>query len=191
MSIDYDRERFFLEEFLKSIKYLKRNLGTKMELTGWLTDLIANELGMQSHALFFSGYYANVGMIALDHLISHGGFIGESEKNLIKQHVNYSAEFVENRGLIECIDIIKKHHEKPNGGGYFGEVNRNKEALIVNIADEFIGSSTPNGLRPPLPRKVAIFGVLETFRQARTFAIDEIKAIESVLEREHRRIAEI
>lgn len=162
-------ERNFMKDFIGSIKVLKPTIGNKLELTGALVEILAKELSIENDALFFAGYYANIGLLMLEDVINKPHFIdNDKERDLIKQHVNYSADFLEKRGFVESAKIIKLHHEKPNGRGYFSKMNKNKDAAIVNIADEFVGLASSNLFRPHYVKSVSIEKTMEHYLTART-----------------------
>lgn len=88
----------------------------------------------------------------LEKITSRADFISnEHEQNSIKDHVYYSAHFLEKRGLHSSAKIVELHHEKPNARGYFNVMNKNQDAAIVNIADELLvwleATIDPTGLK--------------------------------------------
>lgn len=166
-NLEYEKK--FMKDFIGSIKVLKPILGKKLELTGALVEILAKELSCESDQLFFAGYYANIGLLMLEDVINKPHFIdNDKERELIKQHVHYSADFLEKRGFVESAKIIKLHHEKPNGRGYFSKMNKEKDAAIVNIADEFVGLASSNLFRPHYVKTVAIEKTMEHYLTART-----------------------
>ena len=60
--VDIEYEKRFLKDFIQSLKILKGEHGRKMELVGLLVERIAEALECKSDALYFAGYYANVGL---------------------------------------------------------------------------------------------------------------------------------
>jgi response regulator RpfG family c-di-GMP phosphodiesterase len=181
-NIDLQYERKFLHDFIASIKYLKHKDGLKMEHTGKLTMLLAKELGCESDELYFAGYYANVGLLMLENITSKQVFFGnEKEIELLRQHVHYSAEFLQRRGFQRSAEIVKNHHEKPNGMGYYAVANKDKDVAILNIADEFVGLSSTNHLRPPIVKDIAIKIALEEYERSSIFTYTEIDVIKELL----------
>lgn len=179
-NIDYEKK--FLSDFLVSVKYLKKRLGFKMERTGQLVDSLAKELEHESEALFFAGYYANIGLLMLENVINKPYYIdNEKELDLIKQHVFYSADFLEKRGFKQSAEIIKNHHEKPNGTGYFNIINKDKNIAIVNIADEFVGLASSNNIRPPYVKEVAIQMAMEAYSRTSIFTQTDTEKIRKIL----------
>lgn len=182
-NVDIEYEKKFMIDFINSIKILKSSIGKKLELTGSLVEILAKELDCESDRLLFAGYYANVGLLMLESVINQPHFIdNKQEKELIRQHVYYSADFLEKRGLFESAEIVMLHHEKPNGRGYFTTQNRSKDAAIVNMADEFVGLASPNLFRPQYVKSVAISKTMEHYEDARLlFEKSEFEKIKSTL----------
>jgi len=180
--VDIQYERKFLHDFIASMKYLKHKDGIKMEHTGKLCTLLAKELGCENDALYFAGYYANVGLLMLENITSKQAFLSnEKEFDLLRQHVYYSAEFLQRRGMLRSAEIVRNHHEKPNGMGYFAIANKDKDTAILNIADEFVGLASPNHLRPPIIKDIAINYTMEEYKRSSIFTYTEVDVIKEAL----------
>lgn len=181
--VDFEYERRFLNDFIRSMKILKEDFGIKLELVGLLTNRLSEALNCNSDALYFAGYYANIGLMMIDKIISRPEFISsDQERKIIKEHVHYSSHFLESRGLITSAFIVENHHEKPNGKGYFSQPNKDKNAAIVNIADEFVGISSNKSYKPYTIKKIAIRETLKEYDHSTIFTRDEIEMIKSVLD---------
>jgi response regulator RpfG family c-di-GMP phosphodiesterase len=175
-------EKRFLKDFIGALKILKAEHGRKMELTGLLVERISHTLHCSSDALFFAGYYANIGLLMLEKITSRADFISsEHEQNSIKEHVYYSAHFLEKRGLHSSAKIVELHHEKPNARGYFNVMNKNQDAAIVNIADEFVGLASESNYRPYRVKKIAVQIALKHYEASTLFTREEKRLIEEVL----------
>lgn len=180
--VDVEYERRFLKDFIQSLKILKGEHGRKMELVGVLVERIAEALDCKSDALYFAGYYANIGLLMMEKIISRADFIhSDLERNIIKDHVYYSANFLETRGLHNSAKIVELHHEKPNAKGYFNIMNKSKDSAIVNIADEFVGLSSENNYRPYRVKKIAIENTLRQYESTNIFTKEERAIIEQVI----------
>ncbi len=191
-NIDIEYEKKFLKDLIASLKYLKKNDGVKMEQVGRLSTAISQELKCESDELFFAGYYANIGLLMLESITSKQAYLtNKREMELLHHHVYYSAEFVQKRGFIRSAEIIKNHHEKPNGMGYFAIPNKDKDAAIINIADEFVGLSSHNQLRPPIVREMAIKYALEEYQRSSIFTYDEVDIIQKTLTSYYDKISSI
>ena len=180
-NFNLEYEKKFLFDFLQSIIFLKGDLGRKLMLTGELTEKIATALNCLDDDLFFAGYYADIGMLMLENIVKKPEIISSCEKDIIKEHVYYSSDFLSKRGLKESAHIVELHHEKPNGQGYFSIQNKSKQAVIVNIADEFVGLSTSASYRPRKTKARAIDIVMKGFENHRIFSSEERDAIKHVL----------
>jgi len=175
-------EKKFMYDFINTIKLLKPNLGEKLLSTGSLVEKLGSALNCLDDDLLFAGYYANIGLLVIENLISSQGYISnEKERSFIKEHVYYSSDFLEKRGLLISAEIVKNHHEKPNGTGYFFARNADKRVAIVNIADEFVGLSSSSHYKPHKIKSVAIKTVLEQYITSRLFSRDELLVIENTL----------
>lgn len=180
--VDIEYEKRFLKDFIQSLKILKGEHGRKMELVGALVERIAEALECKSDALYFAGYYANVGLLMIEKIISRADFISnEHERNIIKDHVHYSANFLEIRGLHSSAQIVELHHEKPNAKGYFSKMNKDRNSAIVNIADEFVGLSSETSYRPHRVKKIAVAKTMAQYEATSIFSKEERVKIEGVL----------
>lgn len=189
-NINIEYEQKFLKDFVASIKYLKHNHGIKMEHVGELVNAIAKKLDCVNNELYFAGYYANIGLLMLENITNKQEFlINDKEFDILRQHVYYSANFLEQRGFIRSAEIVRNHHEKPNGMGYFAVPNKDKDAAIVNIADEFVGLSSPNRLRPSIVKEVAIKYTMEDYERSSVFTYKEVDLIKETLSSYYKKIA--
>lgn len=180
--VDIEYEKRFLKDFIQSLKILKGEHGRKMELVGLLVERIAEALECKSDALYFAGYYANVGLLMIEKIISRADFISsEHERHIIQDHVYYSANFLETRGLHSSAKIVELHHEKPNAKGYFSIMNKDRNSAIVNIADEFVGLSSETSYRPYRVKKIAVLKTMKQYEATNIFSKEERVKIEGVL----------
>lgn len=179
--MNYESENIFLDNFISSLVYLKKDIGTKIYLTGTLNSNILKIFEIQNEEAYFAGFYANVGLLMLEHIVSIDKHLSDKEKEIIKQHVHYSAEFAKRRNLDNAAKIIALHHEKPNGKGYFRRANRDLLSSILNIADEFVGYSSHSKLRPALTKNIAIEYTLKDYQNTGIIAKENITQIEREL----------
>lgn len=179
--MNYELEKIFKDNFINSLIYLKKDIGIKVHLTGILNSNLLKALNIENIEAYFAGFYANIGLLMLEHIVNIDKHLNEKEKEIIKQHVYYSAEFAKRRNLDEAAKIIILHHEKPNGKGYFRKANRDLLSSLLNIADEFVGYSSHSKLRPALTKDIATEYSLKDYQNTGILTKDEIEKIRFIL----------
>ncbi len=149
----YFFEYKFLENTLNNLQALKPLLHSKMYHTGILFQIVAKELFKKTadekfslnDAYVLAGYYCNIGFLAIESSLYRENYTTDNDKEIIKRHVNIGYDLLVNKGLDDVAEIVRLHHEKPNGTGYLKEQNYNDCLLaILNIVDEFIDSILPS-----------------------------------------------
>ena len=177
-------QKQYLLSFLEALKYLRPEFGLKTEKIGDLTLKIAKNLNYLTDELYFSAYYANIGLLKIEQYLDNPGV---NKKELLIQHVYYSINFcrqildLPNEIENKVVDIIKNHHELPTGGGYFSTPVRNKNAATIQIAETFIGMTEATKFRPPLALDYSVEQVIEPYAKAHVFEREEIELIRSAL----------
>jgi putative nucleotidyltransferase with HDIG domain len=132
---------------------------------------IARALGVSSRDLEMLEYAAllhDIGKIAIqnDVLLKVGPLTDEEWKSL-KSHPNIGADIVEQlKFLKEAAEIIRSHHERPDGSGYprglRGELIP-LGARILNVVDAFDAMSSDRPYRKALPIE-RVLEELETYK---------------------------
>jgi response regulator RpfG family c-di-GMP phosphodiesterase len=189
--INYEREFEKLESMLVNLRILKPLLYKKIYHTGSLFQYLANELEKNElnsdnfvldNDYILAGYYANIGFLAIEDSIYKDNYTNENDLQIIKRHVKISADLLHEKGLKNIGDIVKLHHEKPNGSGFLREQNTNKKIAILNIADEFLDSILPYK-RPesPMVYEEAIEFCLNGYQSMLILNHQEIRTIKQSL----------
>jgi putative nucleotidyltransferase with HDIG domain len=114
---------------------------------------IATEMNLppeQIEVIRQSAYLHDIGKIAIPEAILHKpDRLTAAEYEIVKQHVDYGAEFITtNRGLRHLAPFVRHHHERWDGGGYPSGLAGEAiplEARILNVCDsiEAMASDRP------------------------------------------------
>lgn len=179
--VDIAFEKKFLDDFIAMLKLYKPYLYDKIHQTGVISMLIGQALGIDEPQYYLAGYYANIGLLAVDNFVNKGEHLSDDEFAVVKRHPVLASEYLERKGLKLCADFSYYHHEKPDGGGYFKESSYPKESAYINIADVFQGCITPKPYRPPLTIREAIKTTLDDYRSYIMIDQNEVAEIEKVL----------
>ncbi|UCF06417.1 MAG: HD-GYP domain-containing protein [bacterium] len=132
---------------------------------------IARALGMSSRDMEMLEYAAllhDIGKIAIqnDVLLKVGPLTDEEWKSL-KSHPNIGADIVEQlKFLKEAAEIIRAHHERPDGSGYPRGLHGEQVPLgarILNVVDAFDAMSSDRPYRKALPIE-RVLEELETYK---------------------------
>lgn len=142
-----------LESTLQNLQKLNPLLYKKIYHTGMLFQYLASELYSQTKEEYYiatteyvlAAYYANFGYLAIENSIYKENYTTKEDLQIIKRHVKISADLLDSKGLKRIAEIVKLHHEKPNGAGYLKVQNTSDRLLgLLNIADEFIDCIVPS-----------------------------------------------
>jgi len=178
--IDYEYEKKFLDDYMNSLRFFEPFLFKKMYRTGALASKIGQTFGVEDNEYYLAGFYANIGLQAMDNLLTKT-FLDEREKEQIKRHPVLASEFLKYKGLEKCAELVYYHHELPDGSGYYGFDNYPIEACYINIADTFEGSITPKSYRPALTLKEALDVTLKPYKNGLKIPLEQVKEIEKIL----------
>lgn len=93
-------------------------------------------------SLIKGAFLHDVGKIGVpDAILLKNNKLSEDEYNLMKQHVEYGVEIVQNASwLNDCTDIIEFHHEHYDGSGYLKKLQGSmipENAQLFSIVDVF------------------------------------------------------
>jgi putative nucleotidyltransferase with HDIG domain len=121
--------------------------------------IIARVKGMSSRDLEMLEYAAllhDIGKIAIQNdVLLKVGPLTEEEWQSLRSHPNIGADIVEQlKFLKEAADIIRSHHERPDGSGYPQGLKGNSVHLgarILNVVDAFDAMTSDRPYRKALP----------------------------------------
>lgn len=181
MNIDFEYERRFLDEYMESLKYFKPFLFRKMYRTGLLVSNIGKELAVEDTEFYLAGFYANIGLMAVDKFVEMPDNINEMQFNQIKRHPVLGYEFLRHKGLENTAKYVYYHHELPDGSGYYGIDNYPVESAYINIADTFEGLIAPKPYRPPYTLTEALDIVLKPYKNGLKIEREKLNVIENIL----------
>ncbi len=93
-------------------------------------------------SLIKGAFLHDVGKIGVpDAILLKNGKLSENEYDVMKQHVKYGVEIVQNASwLNDCTDIIEFHHEHYDGSGYLKKIKEKtipENAQLFSIVDVF------------------------------------------------------
>lgn len=151
--IDYEKEFMILEATMVNLKHLKPMFHRRMHHTGTLFQYILHNLYESTKKKEFqknldyilAAFYCNMGFIAIESSLYKGGYTNENDLRTIKRHIYISHNLMQEKKLYTVSEIVKRHHEKPDGSGYLKEQNTSdKQLAIVNISDVFIDNILPS-----------------------------------------------
>ena len=132
---------------------------------------IARAMGMSSRdleMLEYAGLLHDIGKIAIQNeILLKVGPLTEDEWRSLKSHPNIGADIVEQlKFLKEAAEIIRCHHERPDGMGYPRGLRGNDvpiAARILNVVDAFDAMTSDRPYRKALPIE-RVLEELESYR---------------------------
>jgi putative nucleotidyltransferase with HDIG domain len=132
---------------------------------------IARAMGMSSRdleMLEYAGLLHDIGKIAIQNdILLKVGPLTEDEWRSLKAHPNIGADIVEQlKFLREAADVIRSHHERPDGNGYPRGLRGDEvpiAARILNVVDAFDAMTSDRPYRKALPIK-RVIEELETYK---------------------------
>jgi putative nucleotidyltransferase with HDIG domain len=112
------------------VTFYSKEIGKKMELNK-----------KQIERLHYAGLLHDIGKIGInDQIINHTRSLSEKEYMEIKKHTRIGERIIQDIEFLQPIrKIIKYHHERIDGAGYYGKKSSEVplEASIIAIADAF------------------------------------------------------
>jgi HD-GYP domain-containing protein (c-di-GMP phosphodiesterase class II) len=181
IEIDYNFEKKYLEEYLRSLKLLNFYVYQKMKRTGILATQIGNALGIEDKEYYFAGFYANISKLSIDKMINNHEFLYEKELEQVKRHPAIATEILRNKRMLRAADYVYYHHELPDGSGYYKIDNYPIESCYINIADIFEGAITNKPYRIALTLSEALKITLKPYENGLKINLDDLKTIKNVL----------
>jgi putative nucleotidyltransferase with HDIG domain len=120
---------------------------------------VARAMGMSSRdleMLEYAGLLHDIGKIAVQNdILLKVGPLTEEEWRSLKSHPNVGADIVEQlKFLKEAAEVIRSHHERPDGNGYPRGLKGNDVPLaarILNVVDAFDAMTSDRPYRKALP----------------------------------------
>ncbi len=145
-SLDLRSSRFEALKALSSSvdardKYTSDHSGRVSRLAG----LLAREMGFAETVVELiegSALLHDIGKLSIDtEILSKPGPLDDAERAAIQRHPQHSADVVSRVGLLkDSTDIVRHHHERPDGTGYPARLKGHEipiGARILNVADAF------------------------------------------------------
>jgi len=134
---------------------------------------IARAMGMSSRdleMLEYAGLLHDIGKIAIQNdILLKVGPLTEDEWRSLKAHPNIGADIVEQlKFLKEAAEVIRSHHERPDGNGYPRGLKGDDVPLaarILNVVDAFDAMTSDRPYRKALPIE-RVVEELETYKGA-------------------------
>lgn len=181
LNLKYHEERNKLRETLSILSKLKPSIEKELSRTGELARRIGEALNIEDDEYYLAGFYANLGLLGIEHFILDERRISKQEYELIQRHPVISAEILEKKGFHKAAQFVLYHHEKPNGTGYFKMTTYPKECAYINIADRFQSYVSHQVFRPSYTLKEAINKVMFDCKDYIFIKKPEFELIQEVL----------
>jgi len=168
---ELEEKQIQLEEaYLKTISALVTALEARDEYTrGHSTRvtqyslMIATQLGLpldQRETLRVSALLHDIGKIGIrDNILQKPGKLTPEEMDHIREHPRYGERILSPIDNFDYIrEIILKHHERPDGKGYYGFKNDQipLHAKIIAVADAFDAMTSHRPYRKAMPISAAL-----------------------------------
>lgn len=145
----------FLEGESERVAGLAVELAKRVGLSGW-----------RLQTLEYSALLHDIGYLAISRkVLTKREPLSPQEWREVRRHSEIGASIVQGVSALRRVgEIIRLHHERPDGRGYpFGlKGNRiPKEARILRVADAFVAMTTPRPYRPALSVDEAVAKIRE------------------------------
>ena len=134
------------------------------ERVGEYAELIAREMGLGQKKLTMlreAAVLHDVGKIGIeDYILRKPGPLDPDERRKMQEHPMIGVKIVEQVGLAaEVVEIIRQHHERPDGKGYPNGIPAEQISLgarILGVADAFDAMTSDRPYRMGMPQERAI-----------------------------------
>jgi len=139
-----------LQGTMLNLQILKPLLHMKIYHTGMLFQTLASALKeyngyVINEEYILASYYCNFGFLSIENSIYRNNYTTSEDRKIIERHIKISADLLNEKGMSRVANIVRLHHEKPNGSGYLREQNHDDKLLaLINIADEYIDVVLPS-----------------------------------------------
>ena len=132
-------------------------VGEYAEMIAWEMDLGQKNISMLREAAVLH----DVGKIGIeDYILRKPGPLDPDERRKMQEHPIIGVKIVEQVGLAaEVVEIIRQHHERPDGKGYPSGIDADKIVLgakILGVADAFDAMTSDRPYRKGMPRERAV-----------------------------------
>lgn len=156
---------------IEAIKALSSSVDARDRYTYDHSNRVAHLAGLLSREMGFAEWMVEVieggallhdiGKLSIDaELLAKPSPLDEEEWKLIRQHPVRSAQVVSQVELLKhSAEIVKHHHERPDGKGYPDGLKGHQipiGARILNVADAFDAMVSDRPYRPGKPPEIAI-----------------------------------
>ena len=136
-----DSELIALKSTLHNLSILKPFLHQKILHTGRLYEIALSSVNIETKKEYIlAGYYCNIGFLMIEESLYKDKYTTSNDIGLIQRHNLIAADLMHEKGFNLVGDIIKLHHEKPNGTGYLKIQQKEKYIGLLCLVDEFIDS---------------------------------------------------
>jgi len=122
----------------EAIEYKDMTTGFHVLRVGYISEAIANELGLDQDSIEmikYAGFFHDIGKIGIpDHILQKPGKLTEEEFVQIRKHSEIGAEIMKPINFFKgIVSGIKHHHERWDGKGYPAGLQADEIPLIARI----------------------------------------------------------
>lgn len=126
---------------------LKINIPTLADYcinTGGLAQQLGERFGYISDDFIQACYWSNIGMISTPQINFEEAKPEQSYIDYYRKHVIRGEDFFREKGFDVIAEIVRNHHERPDGRGYLRAMSYPVESNFIRIADEFMALTRPS-----------------------------------------------
>ncbi len=145
----------FLEGESERVAALAVELGRRIGLSGW-----------RMQALEYAALLHDIGYLAVGRrILAKNRSLSREEWAKVRDHASVGAAIVARvKALRRVGEIVRAHHERPDGRGYPRGLTRQqipREAAILKVADAFVAMTSPRPYRNALSVEQAVLKIKE------------------------------
>jgi putative nucleotidyltransferase with HDIG domain len=131
----------FLEGESERVAGLAVEIGRRIGLSGW-----------RMQALEYAALLHDIGYLSIGkRILAKGDCLSVEEWNTVRQHAEVGAGIIGRVGALRRVSqIVKAHHERPDGRGYPGGLKKDRiprESGVLKVADAFVAMTTDRPYR--------------------------------------------
>ncbi len=179
-----DTEKHFIKKMLLSMREFSPETYYHTLHTADICSIVCTELDVPldlRRKLYVAALLHDCGKLKIDRDLLHAPKITEEEKLIIQEHAVFSYELIKDTFSSDVCEIVRDHHERPNGTGYprakTGD-KISKLAKLLSVCDVTSALILPRSYKPSLS-KVAVEDIL--IKKAQNGELDA-KLVEVVIE---------